>query len=186
VWLAGDSAANLGSDRTVTNIRKVWKQGPYLFGLSGDPRTAQILRYATTMPAPGESEDLMAFMCTTFVDTLRGASKKAGHAKKDDERESLDGSTFLACLSGRIFKVEGNYQIGERADGIDAIGCGNAYALGSLHTTAELGWEPNRRLGAALAAAARFSTGVCGPFSFICSEDEEQDAAREQLEAASA
>ena len=35
--------------------------------------------------------------------------------------------------------------------------------LGSLHTTATLGWEPVKRLGAALAAAERFSTGVAGP-----------------------
>lgn len=166
-WLAADSAEVSSYDLTIRTEPKVWAAGPYLFGLSGDGRAGQVLRYAFTAPGPPGDGDLMEFMCTQFVDALRECYKAAGFAKKEHEREEAEGACFLAATGGRLFKVWQNYQVGEREDRIDAIGCGEDYVLGSLHTTAGLGMGPVKRLGMALEAAARFSAGVHPPFTVV-------------------
>ena len=163
-WLAGDSAVVSGYDLTVRPEPKVFARGPYLFGLTGSGRASQLLRY--TFQPPDPAGDLLEHMCTTFVSALRTCLKDAGWAKKTDEKENADAH-FLAAVSGRVFKVWADYQVTEREDGYDAVGCGEDLLLGSLHTTAALGWAPEARLAVALEAAARFSTGVCPPFTVV-------------------
>jgi ATP-dependent protease HslVU (ClpYQ) peptidase subunit len=46
-----------------------------------------------------------------------------------------------------------------------SIGSGSPYALGSLHSTANL--PPNERVKKALEAADQFSITVCQPFDYI-------------------
>ena len=167
VWLGADSAHSTNWDTVINPAPKVFTSGPYAFGLTGSPRMAQILRYTFKPPVPGDDTDLLAHMCTTFVDDLRTCLKEAGFAKKDSERESAAGSTFFAATYGRLFKVWEDYQVSEREDGIDAAGCGEDFVLGSLHTSAALGWEPQKRLLSALEAADRFSAGVACPFHLI-------------------
>lgn len=167
VLMGADSAHVSGWDLTLDTAPKVFMAGPFLIGLSGYPRMSQIIRYRFQPPEPGPGADLRAFMCTTFADALREALKDAGWAKKDNERESAEGSTFLAAISGRIFKVWENYQVGERTDGFDACGCGEDYALGALFATEGMDRSPRWRLNVALAAAASGSAGVRSPFVII-------------------
>jgi ATP-dependent protease HslVU (ClpYQ) peptidase subunit len=106
--------------------------------------------------------DLSRFMCTTFIDAIRDCLKSGGYAKKDSERES--GGTFLIGYRGHLFQIADDYQVAEVVYGYDAVGCGSQIALGASHATEPFGMDPQKRVLAALKAAAEFSNGVRGPF----------------------
>jgi ATP-dependent protease HslVU (ClpYQ) peptidase subunit len=166
VYLAGDSAGSSGWELTVRADPKVFVNGPYVLGFTTSFRFGQLLRYAFSPPAP-ETGDLHGFMCTAFVDALRTCLKEAGWAIKENEQES-GGASFLAGVSGQMFIVHADYQVGTPADPYAAVGCGAQVALGALHATADTGLLPVQRLGKALAAAERFSNGVRGPATVVC------------------
>lgn len=162
--LAGDSA---GVSGTVTQPRadaKVFANGPFVIGFTTSFRMGQILRYGLTLPEP-PADHLHRFMCTAFVDAVRGALKDAGWATKNNEQES--GGCFLVGVKGHLFEVDNDYQVGEMGDGYTAVGCGAEVALGALHATIGSGLSAFSRATLALEAAAHFSTGVRAPFVAI-------------------
>lgn len=165
VHLAGDSAVTSGWDLALRPDGKVFSHGPYAFGVSGSLRAAQLLQYAFVPPEPAEGVDLARFLATEFVDAARTCLKDGGHAKKDLEQEG-SSVTVLIGVHGRLFRLCGDYSIGEGSQPFAAVGCGEDFVLGALHATANLGWQPKQRLRTALKAAEWFSAGVRGPFTY--------------------
>jgi ATP-dependent protease HslVU (ClpYQ) peptidase subunit len=162
VYIGGDSAGVSGMSLTVRADAKVFRKKRYLFGFTTSFRMGQLIRYSLTLPKP--TGNLDAFMSTTFIDALRDCLKTGGWAAKENERE--EGGTFLVGVRGKLFAVHDDYQVAKAADGFAAVGCGDQIALGALFATAHTGLSPRRRVLSALAAAERYSAGVCGPF--IC------------------
>lgn len=165
VFLAGDSAVTSGWDLTRRPGGKVFRNGDYVMGVSGGLRGAQIVQHAFTPPSPPD-DDVAAFMATQFVDRLRQAYKDAGYAKKDAERENSEDN-ILVGVHGRLFTVWGHYGVEESAVPYMAIGCGQAYAMGSLRTSHDMPMRPRVRLELAMRAAEQFSAGVRGPFTHV-------------------
>lgn len=163
VWIGGDSAGVGGWDLTVRADQKVFRNGEFLFGFTSSFRMGQLLRYAFTPPAQKEAQDVAAFMVTDFINAVRECLKAGGYARKTNEEESA--GQFLVGYRGRLFFVEGDYQVGESADGYDACGCGAQAAKGALWATREYSWvDPTERLRVSLEAAEHHSAGVRGPF----------------------
>ncbi|MCL6672442.1 hypothetical protein ACIRP3_23230 [Streptomyces sp. NPDC101209] len=162
VHLAGDSAGSSGSQLTIRRDPKVFANGPYVLGFTTSFRMGQLLHHAFKAPHP--EGDLDRFMVTTFVDAVRTCLKDGGWARKDSEQEQA--GSFLVGVHGRLFEIHDDYQVGERADGYAAVGCGDDLALGALHATAGLGLKPRERLTAALRAADHHSTFVAAPYVF--------------------
>jgi len=160
VYIGGDSAGISGLSLTVRADTKVFHNGPYLFGFTGSFRMGQLIHHAMTPPEP--KRPVEKFMSTTFVDSLRGCLKEGGWARKESDRE--EGGTFLVGVSGRLFIIESDYQVGFTADGYAAVGCGDEIALGALYATAGTDMPPRKRVQVALKAAERFSAGVRAPF----------------------
>jgi len=165
VWIGGDSAGISGNDLTIRADEKVFTTGPYAIGFTSSFRMGQLLRYRLDPPRPPDGGDLMRFMCTDFTDAVRKCLKDGGWAKRENERE--EGGNFIAGVAGRLFEVQSDFQVSERAGTFTACGCGEDFALGALDATEGLGWEPQKRLLAALSAAERFSTDVAGPFRIV-------------------
>lgn len=163
VLLGGDSAGVAGYQLTVRSDAKTFINGPYVFGFTSSFRMGQILRHTFTPPTPPTGTDVERFMCTTWIDAVREVLKNAGWARLDSGQES--GGTFLVGIQGRLFEVEGDYQVGEAADGYSAVGCGDDVALGALYATAGIGMAAEDRVLTALRAAERFSAGVRSPFT---------------------
>lgn len=157
VHIGGDSAGVAGWTLAVRADAKVFRNGPYLCGFTTSFRMGQLIQYGT-LPKP--TGDLHRFMATTFIDALRDALKAGGWAERSNEREA--GGEFLVGVSGRLFTICGDYQVGENADGYAAVGVGHEIALGSLYSTA--GTPAKRRVRLALEAAERHNIGVRGPF----------------------
>jgi len=162
VIIGGDSAG-VTTYRIVRRAdEKVFQVGEFIMGFTDSFRMGQILRYSFVPPARGAEDDL-TFMNTKFIDAVRQCLKSGGYARKSDEVES--GGTFLVGYKGKLYCVESDYQVGISLEEFEAIGCGEEFALGCLHATP--GQDPRARAQMALEAAARFSTGVRGPFNFV-------------------
>jgi hypothetical protein len=169
VLIGGDSAGLAGYQLSVRRDPKVFCNGPYAFGFTSSFRMGQLLHHAFSPPEPPVNQDgLHRFMCTMFVDALRGCLKDAGWATAENGREA--GGEFLVGVSGRLFEVHEDFQVAEMHDGYAAVGCGDDIALGALFATAHIGGDPERRVLTALQAAERHSGGVRGPFVFAWAE----------------
>ncbi len=168
VILGGDSAGLSGWVRTHRADPKVSRIGAYLIGFTTSFRMGQIIRYADLpKPLDREGDDLDRFIITEFVDAVRAVLKTAGFATKDKEVET--GGTFLIGVSGRLYKISDDYQVGWSHDGYEACGVGWEIAYGALHATR--GLKPETRIRRALDAAAHHSGGVHPPFTILTSRD---------------
>lgn len=163
VLIGGDSAGVAGYSLTVRRDRKVWASGPWVYGFTSSFRMGQLIRYAFQPPSPPpDGQDLERYMATAWVDALRQTLKDGGYSRVSDQQEQ--GGTFLVGTRGRLFTVDGDFQVGESADGYDAVGCGGEIALGALYATRDMELFAEDRVLAALRAAEHHSAGVAGPF----------------------
>lgn len=162
VTIGGDSAAVDGDDMTVCRTPKVFTVGPYLIGYCESFRMGQLVQHRLKVPEQ-RCDDPLEHLATVFVDRLRELLHKGGVAKTSADEENQPGA-LLVGYRGRLYSVESDYAVIASAHNYAALGCGSAYALGSLATSTGL---PADRVTAALAAAAKHSTGVTGPFTIL-------------------
>lgn len=162
VLLGADSAGVGGLDIANRKDVKVFKNQDLVIGCTTSFRMIQLLQYQLHPPKRHPETDAMRYMVTDFVEAVRTCFRNGGFLTKDREAEA--GGTFLVGCAGRLFCVYSDFQVGERADGFDAIGCGESYAIGAMANTSDL--EPRSRVQRALETAERFSAGVRGPFVF--------------------
>ena len=161
VYMGADSAGVAGYNLVVRADQKVFINGEFLIGFTSSFRMGQLLRYAFKPPRFHEDEkDLYAYMVTDFIDAVRACLKGGGYAQKTNEEET--GGCFLVGVRGRLFQIEDDYQVGELTCNYNAVGCGEAYALGVLSVTGAI--DPDERIRLALSSAEKFSAGVRGPF----------------------
>jgi hypothetical protein len=161
VWMGGDSAGVSGYDLRIRKDEKVFNIYPFIIGHTSSFRMGQILRYKLSPSDKLGSMGDYKYMCTLFIDEVRSRLKENGYMKIKDNEES--GGEFLAGYNGKLYQIDSDFQVGECADGFDAIGCGANYALGSLHSTEYMTYA-KERIEQALEAAQRFSAGVREPF----------------------
>jgi len=163
VWLGGDSAGVGGYSLAVRKDEKVFSRGPYVMGFTTSYRMGQLLRYSGEIPTPPADADLMAFMVTDFIGAVRKVLADGGYRRRENEVET--GGTFLVGVSGRLFRVDSDFQVGEALDGMDACGSGAEVALGALTVLA--GLLPGARLERALSASEQWNAGVRRPFVIV-------------------
>lgn len=162
VFIGGDSAGVAGWALTIRSDPKVFKNDGFIFGFTSSFRMGQLLRYSFAPPSSDSTSDLMAYMCSTFIDAVRNCLKAGGFATKEKEVESA--GTFLVGHRGRLFCIDGDYQVQESSDGYDACGCARDIVLGAFHATRDLKMAGIPRIKLALSAAEHHSAGVRGPF----------------------
>ena len=160
VYIGGDSAGVGGWDLTIRADAKVFKSGDFIFGCTTSFRMTQLLRHALDIPHRHPRRELMAFMATQFIDSVRACLKAGGWSTTKEGQEH--GGAFLVGHAGRLFAVHEDFQVAESTMGFDAVGCGAQIALGNLY--AHCVEAPELRIRMALEAAQAFSAGVRGPF----------------------
>jgi len=164
VYIGGDSAGVAGLNLRVREDKKVFINGDYIIGFTSSFRMGQLLQYAKLPEIPKEENlDLHRFMCTDFQDALRKLYKEKGFLERENDVES--GGTFIIGVRGKLFIVEDDFQVAIPSDNFSAVGCGEAYALGSLYATEGTQMKPEQRLKLALETAEHFSAGVRKPFT---------------------
>jgi len=169
VWIGGDSAGTNGwFDQTVRSDVKVFENGTMVFGFCGSYRMGQLLRHALKMPkhyTEDETDD-MTFLVTKFINAVRETLKTGGWGLTDTDRNNgaERGGNFLIGYRGQVYEIQSDFQVSWPTENVAAVGCGDNYALGSLHATSG---KPRRRIKSALEAAERYSAGVAGPYTII-------------------
>lgn len=165
VYLGADSS---GSNEVHIASRvdpKVFRTGEYVIGYTSSFRMGQLIKYSLKLPEPPAVGDLMAFMATDFINSIRTCLKGGGWTEVEKNREA--GGNFLVGVTGRLFEIESDFQVNEELQQYGACGSGSQLALGSLHTSLNRGFGPRSRLQLALDAAEFFSPKVRGPFHYV-------------------
>ena len=96
------------------------------------------------------------------IPSIRKAFEAGGWAELKDGKHV--GGDFLVGYAGRLFLIASDFQVGEAANGFEAVGCGMAEARGAMWVSTG---KPRKRLMSALEAAAALNAGVRGPFTII-------------------
>lgn len=168
VTIGGDAAAVSGLRVHQRVAPKVFENGPMVFGFTSSFRMGDLLEHALTVPERDDrKESVDKFMRTTFIDAVRKCLAEGGYAEKDNGVER--GGTFLVGYEGRLFSVEGDYQVGESVDGFDAVGCAGELARGAMAILREQrgAGTVRAKLRRVLEIAAKYSGGVSPPFAFV-------------------
>jgi ATP-dependent protease HslVU (ClpYQ) peptidase subunit len=120
----------------------------------------QLLQHHLEVPKQTERQADMNYMVTGFIESARKLLKDKGFTKIESNAET--GGQFLVGYRGQLYTVHRDFQVGQVADGMDAIGSGREYALGAMYALNKL--SPSRRLKRTLEITAYFNAAVAPPF----------------------
>lgn len=160
VHIGVDSSSIQGWTRRTTNLKKVFRSGPFLLGYTTSFRMGQLLEHHLEVPKQTDDQTDMQYLVVEFIERARKLMKDRGYSKVEANAET--GGQFLIGYRGRLYSVQNDFQVGEMSDGLDAIGSGSDYALGAMKALETL--PPTQRIKKALQITAHFNMGVCGPF----------------------
>lgn len=165
VYIGGDSAGTASNmHQRVRKDKKVFIKGEFIIGFCGSFRMGDLLKHTMKLPKPQKGGDDVAYMVNDFVDALRACLEK--------ENENLQGDdklfpAILVGYRGKLFSIEGDYQVGQPEAGFDATGAGADIAIGAMHAS-EGSWKgPERRIRQALEASALNNASVRPPFVIL-------------------
>ena len=163
VYMGGDSLASDTDtfDKYTLRHKKVFHNGPFMVGICGSPRMAQILEHSMRPPTKPKLMGNMKFMATKFIEEVRRTFLNEGYGFMP-QGEDNEGGNFLVGFNGGLYEIQEDFQVGEWDREYVAIGSGKNYAYGSLYMTD--GVEPRQRINSALEAAAHFNAAVGAPF----------------------
>jgi ATP-dependent protease HslVU (ClpYQ) peptidase subunit len=163
VWIGGDSASADGWTVRASNYPKVFRVGEFVLGFTTSWRMGQILQYHLSIEPQNEHQEDFAYMTRVFIEAVRSCLKEFGFTKVENNKE--EGGAFLVGYRNRLYSINSDFQVGEMADGFDAVGCGSEFALGALAALEDL--PARKRVERALEISAKFSGGVCPPFVIL-------------------
>lgn len=165
VLIGGDSCAGDNHSYSIDTLKdpKVFRSGEFVIGYTTSFRMGDLLRYKFEPPKLYAETEISAYMRTSFIDEVRKTLKDGGFAQKEKDRES--GGCFLVGIKGRLFRIDDDYQVGEPADGMGAVGCGAQAARGALFALGDTAAEnPQVAVLTALRAAEACYAYVRAPF----------------------
>lgn len=160
VFIGVDSAAVSGWTRRVTELRKVFRVGPFLIGYTTSFRMGQLLEHQLVVPPQTSQQSDMSYMVNTFIESARKLFKDRGFTQVEQNKEK--GGQYLVGYKGHLYSIESDFQVGEMTDAYDAVGSGSDYALGAMAALARV--PPTKRIRRSLEIAAHFNMGVCPPY----------------------
>lgn len=159
VWIGGDSAGTAGNmHQRVRGDKKVFIRGEFIIGFCGSFRMGQLLQNTLEVPAQAEGKNDYEFLVSDFV----AAVKQCLSVEKDAEMEP----NFLFGYRGKLYGVQGDYQVSIPDGGFDAMGSGGDVAMGALHANRSTR-SPKKRITQALEASARNNAAVRPPWTIL-------------------
>lgn len=139
---------------------KIRKVGPIIIAYSASRGTGQLMHFAN-YPEP-RLDNLEAYLRIDFCDAIQ----KSADLFKIDINTKDNGADILVGVDGRLFEITTeDWSVTEYE--YVAQGSGYAFAMGSLHTTANLDIPPLRRIKMALQASITHSPECAGPIDVM-------------------
>jgi ATP-dependent protease HslVU (ClpYQ) peptidase subunit len=150
----GISTNTNGEHRPVV-CEKIFWNGQYLLGFTGSIRTGQLLKSEYFDPP----DDIIK-----LPDAIYDHFSRKGVLGSDEEGMGIQQSNFLIGFKGRLYDILSDFQLNETYGDYNSIGSGSMMALGSFYTSKRFK-TPEKRVLAALKAAAKFSFAVGPPYT---------------------
>lgn len=168
-YIGGDSLGSNSFSKVVRQDKKVFKlkdTSNAIIGYTSSFRMGQLLMYAEGLIDKRDEPNINhEYLVTKFVPNVIDLFEKGGYSRNNSGEKS--GGHFLIGYKNKLYKIESDYQVGESFDNYEATGCGEYFALGSLHATENTDISPEGRIRLALQAASKFSTGVAPPYYIV-------------------
>jgi ATP-dependent protease HslVU (ClpYQ) peptidase subunit len=165
VVMGADSAGSAGNSLSIRKDVKIFKNGDFIIGCTSSYRMIQLLRFSFSPPEM-KRKDIYEYMCTDFINGVRMCFKNGGFLQKYQEGDE-QGGTFLVAYKDRLFKIENDFQVGETFNGMNAVGCGEEYALGALHILNKEPISAVLKIRRALEVSEFYVNGVQKPFIIL-------------------
>ena len=171
VWLGGDRAATDGGlNRTLLKEPKIFVKGEVGFGVCGLPKVMDALKHAIDLPVQSGGDD-RAFLVSDLVPAIREGLKRLDAAGPDSSPFGGGGGeicfegAMLVAYRGRLYELQGNFQLVEGDEKFASVGSGSKLALGSFSATRKVSNAKKRVLMALEASTA--NAGCAPPFDTL-------------------
>jgi ATP-dependent protease HslVU (ClpYQ) peptidase subunit len=176
-YIGGDSLGSNTYSKTVRADRKVFRlkdSDKAVLGFTTSYRMGQLLMYAKGLIDSRDEPNIdHEYLVTKFIPNIINLFENGGYSRNNSGEKS--GGTFLLGYNDKLYTIYNDYQVAESVDGYVACGCGEDFALGSLHSTEGLNLTPEERIHIALKSASKFSTGVQAPYYIINTSNEKTE-----------
>ena len=171
IYIGGDTVGSTLYTKSPRKDEKVFindtGRHQMIIGYTSSYRMGQLLRYKLRLPKHKKNVSDMEYLVGPFVDTLINLYKSCeyqGDCSPEDKTQC--GGTFIFGYKGNLYKTESDFQIAVPRNNYESCGCGESFALGSLHST-EKTKNVKKRIKKALDAASTYSNGVEGPYNIM-------------------
>lgn len=162
VVIGADSCGSNGRLQSIRKDTKLFRVGEFLIGCTSSFRMIQLLRFSLRLPDVG-GKDIYEYMCTDFISSVRECFRIGGFIKEEDKVEI--GGFFLVGYKERLFRVQDDFQVAEKLDGLDACGIGEEVVSGAIYALNAIdNFSPEIKIKIALEASEYNNVGVCAPF----------------------
>lgn len=165
-YIGADSLGSSSSSKISRKDRKIFKVRNALnmvMGFTTSYRMGDLLQFSENLIPEKEKLVDREYMVVKFIPHISKLFSTYGFQEVD--KNVISGGTFLVAQNENIYKIGGDYQVGENFCEYDACGCGYIAALGSLHSTANnIMLSSVDRVVMALRASQAFVPGVEAPF----------------------
>lgn len=165
VWLGGDRAATDGQlNRTLLKDPKIFTKGEIGFGVCGLPKVMDALKHGIDLPEQSDGDD-KRFLVAELIPFIREGLVALDAASKDNSPLGGSGEVcfqgaILVAYRGRLYNLQGNFQLVEGDEKFNSVGSGSKLALGSFESTKSI-WSPKKRILMALEASTK--NAACAP-----------------------
>lgn len=166
VWIGGDSRCTEGTRAYQIVEPKVFRKGEMIFGCCGAARYGEIMKYAFDLPEHPKGMSVEKYLHTLFVAEVRGILAEQGFMKSENEVVEVSNGSAIFGYRGHLWWLDDDLGIGRAHDNFNAIGTGDAYALGALSVLPKT-MRPAHRVRTALEVAARHDMACGAPFKVL-------------------
>lgn len=164
VWLGGDRAATDGNlDQYKIAEPKIFVIDGVGFGVCGLPKVMDAVKHSLVLETRDASSDPKGFLVNVVVPAIRQVLIAHNATVVEGGQHYFHGA-FLIAYAGRLFELQGNFQLFEPSAKFHAVGSGAQPALGALRASKG---SPKKRLLNALKISAENNAGVAPPFDLI-------------------
>lgn len=168
-YIGADSLGSNMFSKVTRNDKKVFKlkdTESAVLGYTTSYRMGQLLMYASGLIDKRDEPNINhEYLVTKFIPNVIRLFDDNGYGRNHSGEKS--GGSFLLGYKDKLYCIEEDYQVGESMHEYHAVGCGEYFALGSLHSTKNMKLSPIDRILYALRASSEFSTGVQKPYYIL-------------------